>query len=760
MKASSRGIHKIAFVGDYLPRKCGIATFTTDLCRAVSALGPGVQCMVVPVNDIEEGYEYPGEVRFEIAEQELSSYQRAADFLNISNVDVVCVQHEFGIYGGPAGRDLLALLRDLRMPVVATLHTVLREPNPDQKLVFDELMALSEQVVVMTRLSQDILLETYGVAPEKINLIPHGIPDMPFVDPNYFKDLFGVEGKYVLLTFGLLSPNKGVEYVLKAMPAIVKEFPNTVYIVLGATHPNILREQGETYRLGLERLAKRLGIQKNVIFFNQFVELNELKEFIGAADIYVMPYLNPNQAVSGTLAYSLGAGKPVIATPFWHARELLDNDCGIVVPFADSPAIARETVRLLKDEPYRHAIRKNAYRAGREMVWSNVAHKYLQTFEKARLEKAALIRAQIAIRTLEERPPQLPDLKLDYLFQLTDSTGILQHATFSIPNYAEGYCTDDNARALILTALLEELGEDSPALKLAAARYAAFLLHAFNQKNKWFRNFLGYDRKWLESQGSEDCHGRALWALGTCMGRSNDPSIQAWAGHLFNQALPMVMEMKAPRAWAFTLIGIHEYFRKLSGDRLVNQMREVLTKKLMDLFKAGATDDWPWFEDSLAYANAKLPHALILSGRWMAKPEIFETGLKVLRWLVAVQTSEVGFFMPIGSEGLSKGSKQHARFDQQPIEAHTMISACLEAFRSTADGYWLDQAKNVFEWFLGRNDLGLHLYDPATGGCRDGLHVDRLNQNQGAESTLAFLLSLTEMQMAQNMLSTLKKPVA
>src|ERR1051325_4183080 len=518
MRETSK-VRKIAFVGDHLPRKCGIATFTSDVLEAVANAYPQSQCLAVSVNDIPGGYEYPDVVRFEIEEQDLSSYLRAADFLNISNVDVVCLQHEFGIYGGPAGGHILALLRELRMPVVTTLHTVLREPKGDQRRVMEVLISLSTRLVVMAERGRQMLHGLYQAPLAKIDLIPHGIPDVGFVDPTYFKDQFGVEGRVVLLTFGLLSPNKGIEHVLNALPEILAENPNVVYMVLGATHPNELRERGEDYRLSLERLAKKNRIQKNVIFYNRFVDLEELKEFIGAADLYVTPYLNEAQVTSGTLAYTFGAGKAVISTPYWHAKELLEGDRGVLVPFADSKAIAREVLGLLRDETRRHAIRKNAYKLGREMVWGNVAQHYLRSFEAARLERAVLSRKSFAVKTLDQQPRQLPILKLEHLFRMTDSTGLFQHATYSVPNFSEGYCTDDNARALILTVMLEELGEEPARVRSLATTYAAFLNHAFNPALKRFHNFMSFDRKWLDEQGSEDSHGRAIWALGTCVGR-------------------------------------------------------------------------------------------------------------------------------------------------------------------------------------------------------------------------------------------------
>jgi glycosyltransferase involved in cell wall biosynthesis len=752
LKESSK-IHKIAFVGDHLPRKCGIATFTSDLLAAVASAHPHSQCLTVSVNDIPGGYVYPEVVRFEIEEQDLSSYLRAADFLNISNVDIVCLQHEFGIFGGPVGGHILALLRELRMPVVTTLHTVLSEPRADQRRVMQELISLSTRLVVMAERGRQMLQDVYKAPAAKIDLIAHGIPDVGFVDPTYFKDQFGVEGKVVLLTFGLLSPNKGIEYVLKALPQILEEFPD-------ATHPNEVREHGEAYRVSLEMLAKKNKIEKNVIFYNQFVDIEHLKEFIGAADLYITPYLNEAQITSGALAYACGAGKAVVSTPYWHAAELLAEHRGVLVPFRDASAMAREVIALLRDDTRRHAIRKNAYRLGREMVWCNVAQLYMRSFESARLEAAARSRKSLVSKTLDRKPRELPELKLSHLFRMTDSTGVFQHAILSVPNFAEGYCTDDNARAFALAVLLGELEEDPERVRGLATTCAAFLNYAFSLKTKRFHNFMSFDRRWLDEQGSEDCQGRALWALGIGVGRSPIRTFQMMAGQLFALALPALTEFTSPRAWAFGLIGIHEYLRRLQGDSLVNQTRETLTSRLMGLFDAVAQSDWPWFENELSYDNAKLAHALILSGRATGQQAVFERGLQALRWLTELQTSEKGHFRPIGSNGFYPHGGARANFDQQPIEAQATVSACLEAYHATADIWWYEQAQRAFDWFIGWNDLGLELYSPESGACGDGLHVDRVNGNQGAESTLAFLLSLAEMRLAQNMLTSFKAPIA
>lgn len=451
-------INRIAFIGNYLPRQCGIATFTTDLCEAIAAHNGGTTCIALPVNDVAAGYAYPARVRFELTEKDLDSYRRAADFLNINNVNLVSLQFEYGIFGGRAGSHILALLRELRMPIVTTLHTILQDPNPDQRFVLEKVAALSDRLVVMSARGAEFLQEIYHVLPEKIDQIPHGIPDVSFVDPSFHKDRFGVEGKTVLLSFGLLSANKGIENVINALPAILAKHPNVVYIILGATHPHVIQHEGETYRLSLQWLAHEKGVESNVIFYNRFVSLEELVEFISVADIYITPYLNAAQITSGTLAYTLGAGKAVISTPYWYAEEMLAEERGTLVPFGDPAALAEQVLDLLDNETKRHAMRKRAYLFGREMIWPQVARRYLESFERARAERRHFIPPGFTVKALDKRPDELPPLKLEHMRHMTDETGILQHALFTVPNYREGYTTDDNARALMACALLEALG--------------------------------------------------------------------------------------------------------------------------------------------------------------------------------------------------------------------------------------------------------------------------------------------------------------
>ncbi len=740
---------RIAVLGNYLPRQCGIATFTTDLCEAISTEYGSARLFAVPVNDTESGYAYPPRVRLALQQDDLSSYEQGAEFLNFTNFDLVCLQHEYGIFGGPAGSHILNLLRRLKMPVITTLHTVLREPNPDQRLVMEEIAAISDRLIVMSQLSSQLLQEIFKVPGSKIDIVPHGVPDLPFLDPNFYKDRFGVEGKAVLLTFGLLSPNKGIENVIQALPQILAKHKNVIYIVAGATHPHILRREGDRYRSYLQGLAKEVGVESNVIFHNRFVSPEEMVAFIGAADIYVTPYRHEAQVVSGTLAYALGAGKAIISTPYWHAIELLDDRRGALVPFQDPDAIARKAVELLDTPAIRHAMRKRAYVYAREMVWKSVAQGYMASFEQARADRARQPRAMFADGSPEKCLDQLPALNLDHLHRLTDQTGMLQHATFTVPNYGEGYATDDNARTLRLAVLIEQLaGPESAGIEKLASRYLAFLGHALNPENGRFRNFLTYERKWTEAAGSEDCHGRALWALGTVLGRSKNQALRGAAGRLFETAVPAVVGFSSPRAWAFALLGIQEYLDWFPGDRDAQQMRSVLATRLLELYGSNQSPEWNWFEDVLAYSNARLPQAVLIAGRRSSDTLMVSAALGALNWLSEIQRSpENDHFVPIGSQGFYRKGGEKARFDQQPLEAGGAVSACLGAYRATGEDRWLKEAWSAFNWFLGNNDLQIALYDPSTGGCRDGLHPERVNENQGAESTLAFLMALVEMRL-------------
>lgn len=742
---------RIAVIGNYLPRQCGIATFTADLCTAIASEYGSARLFAIPVNDPDSSYEYPDRVRMEIEQEDCASYERAAEFLNFNENDLVCLQHEYGIFGGPAGNHILSLLRRLKMPLVTTLHTVLREPDVHQRIVLEEIAHLSDRLIVMSERASTLLENVYGVPSEKIDLIPHGVPDFPFTDPNYFKDLFNTQGNSVLLTFGLLSPNKGIENVVQALPAILAKHNNVTYIVSGATHPHIRRREGERYREQLQKLAVEVGVSSQVIFNNRFVSAEELVEHVGAADIYITPYRQEAQVVSGTLAIALGAGKAIISTPYWHAQELLADGRGILVPFDDPASIAEATIRLLDNDAERHTMRKRAYLHSRGTTWQRTAQAYMASFQRARTERILRPRPSLQDILSARSTDELPALNLAHLRHMTDDTGILQHAVFSVPNCAEGYTTDDNARALIVTLLLKESRTfDVGFPTTLSRRYLAFLEFAFHDKIGRFRNFLGYDRQWQETTGSEDSHGRALWALGTVVGHSADPGLRGASGQLFEAAVPATLTFTSPRAWAFSVLGMQGYLDGFPGDRIIQGTRNLLANKLLDLYERTHSADWQWFEKSLAYSNARLSQALILAG-WNGKNQrMIDVGCESLQWLVVQQHRDDGHvFVPIGSRGFFAEGKDKARFDQQPVEACATIAACVQAYRATGESPWLEEAWSAFRWFLGENDLQVPLYDAATGGCRDGLHPDRVNENQGAESTLSFLMALLDMQTVE-----------
>ncbi|MCC6488550.1 MAG: glycosyltransferase, partial [Candidatus Hydrogenedentes bacterium] len=648
------------------------------------------------------------------------------------------VQHEYGIFGGADGIYILDLMSRLRMPIITTLHTVLMEPTEGQAKVIRELSRLSDRLVVMSHLARDILADRHAIPREKVAMIPHGIPDVPFVDPAFYKDQFGLEGRTVLLTFGLLSPGKGIEYAIEALPQIVAGHPDVAYVILGATHPHIYRRQGNAYRDSLERLADRLDVRDNVIFHTRYVTLEELCGYIGGADLYLTPYLNKSQITSGTLAYALGAGKAVVSTPFWYAEELLSEGRGRLVPFQESAQLAAEVNALLDDDLERNAMRKRAYKYGRSMVWSEVGDSYLKLADAIIAERSMRPRSLVIHPGKKEEILAVPDIELNHLRTLTDDTGILQHSVCAIPDRIHGYCTDDNARALATVMHYHHLYRDDSVLPLAQI-YLAFLHHAFNPEANRFRNFMSYERQWLETVGSEECHARAVQALGLSTALAPDDTLLSFTTILFHRALEAVESMTSPRAWASAIIGIHAYLSRFDGDTHARRLRATMAARLYELFEHHATDGWPWCEDVVTYENAKIPHALILSGQWIPHAEMLEMGLRSLEWLCTLQLRDDETVSLIGNNGWLTRDGTHARFDQQPIEASALVQACAEVYRHTRKDIWLNRATQFLDWFLGSNDIHAQLYDYHTGGCRDGLRFDGANLNQGAESTLAWL---------------------
>jgi glycosyltransferase involved in cell wall biosynthesis len=749
--------NRIAFIGNSLPRRCGIATFTTDLHNAVAASRGDLETVIVAMTDHGQIYDYPSTVGFQINDSSPEDYIRAAEFLNNGGFDAVSLQHEFGIFGGEAGSHILALLSRLTIPVVTTLHTVLSEPTKAQRDVLVRIIGISSRVVVMAEKGRELLRAVYQVPDEKIEIIPHGIPEFAFVEPDDAKVKLGFSDKAVILTFGLLSPNKGIEIMIDAMPSILKTRPDAVYVVLGATHPNLVRDQGEAYRASLVAHTRAAGVEDHVVFLNQFVDQKTLLEFISMSDVYVTPYLNEAQMTSGTLAYSFGLGKAVVSTPYWHARELLADGRGILVPFGDAAALGVEISKLLTNDVLRQAMRKRAYSSSRSMTWERTAERYMAVFEAAGRRHRLKTIARSDTSTLLRDRSAPPEMRIDHFLSMCDDTGLLQHAVHCVPDRSHGYCVDDNARALLLACALNDPGEQRLP-EVLTARFAAFVQHAWNPDTRRFRNFMGFNRCWLEDSGSEDSHGRTLWALGVCALTDANLSRRTWAASLFAEAMTTADQFRSPRAWAFVLLGLDAYCSAVTEDDRAAALRVILADRLIAVFDAVETRDWVWFEEGLAYDNARLPQALILAGLATASPNYLQTGLRSLRWLVKQQTSATGQFRPVGTEGFGDTRQRPQPFDQQPLEATATIAACFAAWRADHDVEWKAEAARVFAWFLGSNDLAVSLVDLETGSCRDGLHPDRPNENRGGESVVSYLLGLSEIRQVARLGESRAKP--
>ncbi|HOB28266.1 MAG: glycosyltransferase family 4 protein [Dethiobacteria bacterium] len=747
---------KVAFISTYPPRRCGIATYTADLTdnfRKIYSEGQsnGEQNYfeVIALNNTPQGYQYDREVSFHIRDQHRGDYQRAADFINVSPIDVVCLQHEFGIFGGEDGSYIIHLLRSLKKPVVTTFHTILAEPTPGQKKTFTRICELSTLVVVQAQMAVRLLEQVYDVPASKIVMIPHGAPDVPFLDSSFYKDRFQAEGRTLLLTFGLLGPNKGIEYAIAALEKVAAKYPEVLYIVLGATHPEIKRRYGEQYRHQLEQLVREKGLQKQITFYNQYVSLERLIEFLVATDIYLTPYVNKDQITSGTLAYALACGKVIVSTPYWYAQELLADGRGCLVPFRDSEALADKLIELLGDEAMRSRMRKLSYQYGRKMIWREVARNYAAAFEKALLEYSSVGKKSVQSLAVTESAV-LPEIRLNHLRAMTDDTGLFQHALYTVPNRGHGYCIDDNARALIVTVMNWRLFKDEQICPLFRT-YLSFLLDAYNRDAGRMRNFLSYQRRWQEEVGSEDSHGRSIWALGYTIAYPPDDSLLGLITRLFKQLLLPVDSFISPRAWAFTIIGALYYLKRFGGDPEVRKLLVNLSGQLCQQFSEYATEEWFWLEEIVTYDNARIPQALIGAGSYLQEQQILQTGLCALNWLISIQTNPAGGQLSlVGNNGWYRRGGEKAPFDQQPLDAAAMVAACTQAYLATGEPRWQIAMDWSFNWFFGNNDTHQTLYDFSSGGCYDGLMPGGVNMNQGGESTLSLLLALHEMHLTSH----------
>lgn len=747
---------KVAFISTYPPRRCGIATYTADLTDNFRKIyheghpqGEKDCFEVIALNNRPQGYPYSSEVSFHIRDQHRGDYQRAADFINVSPIDVVCLQHEFGIFGGEDGSYIISLLRGLKKPVVTTFHTILAEPTPGQKKTMSRICELSTRVVVQAKMAVRLLKKIYSVPEDKIMMIPHGAPDVPFLDPLFYKERFQAEGRILLLTFGLLGPSKGIEYAIAAMEKVAEKYPEVLYIILGATHPEVKRRYGEQYRHRLEQLVREKGLQDQVVFYNQYVSLERLIDFLVAADIYLTPYVNKDQITSGTLAYALACGKVIVSTPYWYAQELLAEDRGCLVPFCDSDSLSKKLIELLGDEALRSSMRKRSYQYGRKMIWREVARRYASAFEKARFGYSKEARKSMQSLAVTESAV-LPEIRLDHLRALTDDTGLFQHALYTVPNRSEGYCTDDNARALLVTVMNWRLFKDEQIGPLFRT-YLSFLLDAFNSEEGRMRNFLSYQRRWLEEAGSEDSHGRSIWALGYTVAYPPEEPLLGLITNFFKELLPPVGSFTSPRAWAFALLGSLYYLKRFGGDPEVRKLVNTLSGRLFQQFSREATEEWFWLEEIVAYDNARIPQALIAAGDSLRDERFLQTGLRALRWLISIQTDAGGGQLSlIGNDGWYRRGGEKASFDQQPLEAAAMVDACYQAYQATGEHRWQIAMDWSFNWFFGNNDMHLPLYDFSSGGCYDGLMPGGVNLNQGGESTLSLLLALHRMHLASH----------
>ncbi|MCF7809576.1 glycosyltransferase family 4 protein [bacterium] len=749
-----------AFISTYPPRKCGIATFTHDLLTNLMSQGgedvPREKHFhVVAMKDNSKTYDFPPEVSFEIRDHYPEDYLEAAEFINLSAIDIVSLQHEYGIFGGNDGNHILHLLSDLKKPVVTTLHTVLDKPSQGQKETLDAILSLSTYVVVITQKASKLLKQVHGIPSSKITVIPHGTPDVPFLDSSYYKNNFQADGRLVLLTFGLLSANKGIEYVVEALPQVVKKHPDVLYFILGATHPNVKQHEGERYRISIENRVKELGLQKHVVFHNRFVSLEKLIQFLVAADIYITPYLSKEQISSGTLAYALAAGKAIISTPYWYAEDLLGKDRGMLVPFEDPKAISESILELLSNPTKRNTMRRKAYQLGRQMIWSKVANRYNDLFEQAISEYARKkITAFPDKRTAEAL--SLPDVKLDYLLRLTDDTGVFQHALYRTPNRYDGYTTDDCTRALIVAVMNHKLFQESKAIDLIHT-YLSFLHYAIDPEKKRVRNCLSYNRTWLDDAGSEDSHGRTIWSLGYTIWQAPDDAVQSLANHLFKHAIVPVLNILSPRAIAYNILGCIYYLKRFSRDTEINNIVTGLGQRLSQKYADTRTDEWRWFEDILTYSNARMPQALLAVGQYLNNETMISQGLESLEWLLQIQTiKKTGHISLIGNSAWYKKGGKKSKYDQQPVDALCLLEACYQAYQVTGDESWRSKVDTVFAWFLGKNDRNECLYDFKTGGCFDGLQRWGLNQNQGGESTISWLVALHIMYQITHQIPVIK----
>ncbi|MHB8103088.1 MAG: glycosyltransferase family 4 protein [Methanosarcina sp.] len=755
---------KVLFIGTYVPKECGIATFTSDLLNSVSGEYNDVHCEVIALNDPSETYNYPKEVVFQIERDKIEDYYRAADYINQSDIDIVCLQHEFGLFWGNAGDYIFALLSGISKPVITTMHTVIREPEPEYRASTEKLIEYSEKLVVMSQTAVDMLKDVYKVPEDKIEVIFHGLPDYPFNNCDKYKKMLNLKGSPLVLTFGLLSQNKGIESLLEALPDVVNQYPDLVYLILGATHPMVKKKQGETYRQYLKKKVSELGLENNVVFHDKFVEKEELCNYILASDIYASPYLSREQIVSGALTYAIGMGKAIVSTPYWYAQEMLSDNRGLLVDFGDTDGFKKSLLYLIENPEECNIMRKKAYDFGRKMTWKNVGKEYNKVFSKALKKYNTYPRVQNRFNFL---PNQLPEVKLDYLKLLTDDVGIMQHTNLGVPARHHGYSTDDVGRALVALTQLIDSQEKTEELWKLITKYMSFLEHAQTDTGH-FHNFMSYKREFLDENGSEDTLGRAIYGLGHVVSCSYlSKNIRTLAHTLVSKSCQEMENLSHPRAKAYTMCGLYEMFRAgVDADEfgsIFNSRRDAVKSvdsliekdtfesifvshadSLVDLYETNHKEDWNWFEPTITYSNAKLSESLLLAYNYTKDRTYRKIGLDTLDFLTEIQWRG-DFFDLVGNHGWYSYEGQKPIFDQQPIEAGYLTQAYVSAYEIVHERKYLELAKYSFEYFLGRNRLRTGMYDYSTGAVCDGLNSDGMNCNQGAESVICFLMALSSL---------------
>jgi glycosyltransferase involved in cell wall biosynthesis len=728
---------KLALIGTYPPRECGIGTFTKNLFDSIVANtekeGSEHEGFVVALNDNNLTYEYPEEVKLTIRQEQQEEYLKAVKFINLSGIDLCILEHEFGIYGGQSGVYILPLLHRLEVPIIVTLHTILKNPSYNEKAILTEICKMAHKIVVMSHKAIEFLINIYKVPENKIVFIEHGVPDIRFEQASSKKE-FKLEAKKVLLTFGFIGRNKGIETVIKALPKVVKKHPDVIYVVLGKTHPNVLRHSGEEYRIFLIRLVKSLQLENNVVFLNEFVDEQYLFKYLCAADIYITPYLNEAQITSGTLSYAVGVGSAVISTPYWHAEELLSEGRGRLFDFNDSDSLTSTLTELLDNPAELNELKRRAYDYGRKITWPKIGQKYVKLIKNIlKKELTVIVKKDTELDLLI-----LPVFSLAHIKRLTDDTGIIQHAKFGIPNLKEGYCLDDNARALLMVLMAYRQKKDLSALELSPI-YLSYI-HYMQNADGTFRNFLSFSRNFLDEVGSEDSFGRTIWALGYLLGNAPNDAYYQTGKLIFFNASPNFEKLESIRSIANTMIGISYYVKSNPSDDSMTERLRNLAQNLINHYHENETSDWKWFESLLAYDNGILPLALLHAAEILNDEKITKIAIKSMDFLTK-HTLKDNYLSIIGNEKWYKKGGDRSVFAQQPIDAMAMVLMYHQAFHVTKNKKYLSKLYTAFLWFLGENDLRMSLYDFETKGCCDGFESYGVNRNQGAESSLAYLIS-------------------